>query len=89
MTCLIRKHIRCKPIFFANRTNFNHCETLVAEIVSFIGLVSNCAVLQYRAGSVHGSATAAASVVALGTPAAGLHPRPAREKGFPSNLLLD
>jgi hypothetical protein len=24
-----------------------------------------------------------------GTPAAGLHPRPAREKGFPSNLLLD
>jgi hypothetical protein len=26
---------------------------------------------------------------ALGTPAAGLHPRPAREKGFPSNLLLD
>jgi len=26
---------------------------------------------------------------ALGTPAAGLRPRPAREKGFPSNLLLD
>jgi len=26
---------------------------------------------------------------ALGTPAAGLCPRPAREKGFPSNLLLD
>jgi hypothetical protein len=26
---------------------------------------------------------------AQGTPAAGLHPRPAREKGFPSNLLLD
>jgi hypothetical protein len=25
---------------------------------------------------------------AQGTPAAGLHPRPAREKGFPSNLLL-
>jgi hypothetical protein len=25
---------------------------------------------------------------ALGTPAAGLRPRPAREKGFPSNLLL-
>jgi hypothetical protein len=24
-----------------------------------------------------------------GTPAAGLRPRPAREKGFPSNLLLD
>jgi hypothetical protein len=23
------------------------------------------------------------------TPAAGLRPRPAREKGFPSNLLLD
>ena len=26
---------------------------------------------------------------ALGTRAAGLRPRPAREKGFPSNLLLD
>ena len=26
---------------------------------------------------------------ALGTPAAGLRPRPVREKGFPSNLLLD
>jgi hypothetical protein len=26
---------------------------------------------------------------ALGMPAAGLRPRPAREKGFPSNLLLD
>ena len=25
---------------------------------------------------------------ALGTPAAGLCPRPAREKGFPSNLLV-
>ena len=32
---------------------------------------------------------AAARVGALGTPAAGLRPRPAREKGFPSNLLLD
>ena len=42
------------------------------------------------AGTVHGSATAAARVLgALGTPAAGLRPRPAREKGFPSNLLLD
>ena len=28
-------------------------------------------------------------VEALGTPAAGLCPRPAREKGFPSNLFLD
>jgi hypothetical protein len=26
---------------------------------------------------------------AQGTPAAGLRPRPAREKSFPSNLLLD
>jgi hypothetical protein len=25
----------------------------------------------------------------LGTPAAGLCPRPTREKGFPSNILLD
>ena len=51
------------------------------------------AVLQYprcysTAGTVH--VTAAARVLgALGTPAAGLRPRPAREKGFPSNLLLD
>jgi hypothetical protein len=28
-------------------------------------------------------------VEALGTPSAGLRPRPVREKGFPSNLLLD
>jgi hypothetical protein len=28
-------------------------------------------------------------VEALGTPAAGLRPRPAREMSFPSNLLLD
>jgi len=41
------------------------------------------------AGTVHGSATAAARVVgALGTPAAGLCPWPAREKGFSSNLFL-
>jgi len=40
-------------------------------------------------GTVHSSATAAARVVgALGTPAAGLCPWPAREKGFPSNLFL-
>jgi hypothetical protein len=26
---------------------------------------------------------------AQGTPTAGLRPRPAREKGFPSNILLD
>ena len=42
------------------------------------------------AGTVYGSATAAARVVgALGTPAAGLCPQPAREKGFPSNPSLD
>ena len=41
------------------------------------------------AGTVHSSATAAARVVgALGTPATGLCPWPAREKGFPSNLFL-
>jgi len=48
------------------------------------------ATLQYphcysTAGTVHG---AAARVGARGTPAAGLRPRPARGKGFPSNLLL-
>jgi len=53
------------------------------------------AALQYprcysTAGTVHEMRMAAARVVgALGTPAAGLCPRPAREKGFPSNLLLN
>jgi len=42
-----------------------------------------------HAGTVHSSATAASRVVgALGTPAAGLCPWPAREKRFPSNLFL-
>jgi hypothetical protein len=42
------------------------------------------------AGTVHVPMVAAARVVrARGTPAAGLRPRPEREKGFPSNLLLD
>jgi len=46
------------------------------------------------AGTVHEAAAARAreprlGLGALGTPAAGLHPRPAREKGFLSNLLLD
>jgi len=50
-------------------------------------------VLKYR-GTVHEAAAARArerrlGLGALGTPAAGLRPRPAREKGFPSNLLLD
>jgi hypothetical protein len=36
-----------------------------------------------------GREAAARAGGALGTPAAGLRPRPAREKGFPSNLLLD
>jgi hypothetical protein len=42
-------------------------------------------------GTVHVPMVAAAARVvrARGTPAAGLRPRPAREKGFPSNLLLD
>jgi len=45
-------------------------------------------------GTVHEAAAARArerrlGLGALGTPAAGLRPRPAREKGFPSNLLLD
>jgi hypothetical protein len=35
------------------------------------------------------AAAAARAARALGRPAAGLRPRPAREKGFPSNLLLD
>jgi hypothetical protein len=54
-------------------------------------------VLQYRGATVpavlftwRGLRGRAARVAeALGTPAAGLCPRPAREKGFPSNLLLD
>ena len=57
------------------------------------------AALQYprcnsTAGTVHGVAAARArerriGLGALGTPAAGLRPRPAREKGFPSNPSLD
>ena len=39
-------------------------------------------------GTVHEMASARV-VEALGTPAAGLCPRPAREKRFPSNLFLD
>ena len=39
------------------------------------------------AGTVHRAAARAAR--ALGRPAAGLRPRPVREKGFPSNLWLD
>jgi hypothetical protein len=45
---------------------------------------------RFTAGTVHVSMVAAARVVRTrGTPAAGLRPRPAREKGFPSSLLLD
>jgi hypothetical protein len=41
-------------------------------------------------GTVHFSVVAATWVRgAQGTPAAGLRPWPAREKGFHSNLLLD
>jgi len=60
---------------------------------------AGAAALQYprcyiTAGTVHEAAAARArerrlGLGALGTPAAGLRPRPAREKGFPSNLLLD
>jgi hypothetical protein len=44
------------------------------------------------AGTVHAEkAESGAARVggAQGTPAVGLHPRPVREKDFPSNLLLD
>jgi hypothetical protein len=42
------------------------------------------------AGTVRAPMVVAARVVrARGMPSAGLRPRPAREKGFPSNLLLD
>jgi hypothetical protein len=55
------------------------------------------AALQYpratvAVGTVHaGKVERGAARVAgsQGTPATGLRPRPAREKGFPSNLLLD
>jgi hypothetical protein len=63
-------------------------------------IVMNCVVaerysttvLQYprdcsRGGGLRGRAARVAE--ALGTPAAGLCPRPVREKGFPSSLLLD
>jgi hypothetical protein len=42
------------------------------------------------AGTVHVPMVATARVVRMWrTPAAGLRPRPAREKGFTSNILLD
>jgi hypothetical protein len=43
------------------------------------------------AGTVHAEKVERGAMVAgsRGTPAAGEAPRPAREKGFPSNLLLD
>jgi hypothetical protein len=48
------------------------------------------AVLQYPRVLFTPRVVAAARVGgAQGTPAAGLRPQPAREKGFPSNLLLD
>ena len=51
------------------------------------------AVLQYRGYCSRAAAARARErrlgLGALGTPAAGLRPRPAKEKGFPSNLLLD
>ena len=60
---------------------------------------TDAAALQYPwcysiAGTVHEAAAARVrerqlGLGALGTPAAGLRPRQAREKGFPSNLLLD
>jgi len=50
--------------------------------------------LQYLRGTVHRKRVARARERRLGfwapeTPAAGLRPRPARGKGFPSNLLFD
>jgi len=52
------------------------------------------AVIKYRAGTVHEMAAARArerrlGLGALGTPAAGLCPRPTRGKRVLSNLLLD
>jgi hypothetical protein len=46
--------------------------------------------LQYpRCYSSHKYCSCGEGVGSRGTPAAGLCPRPVREKGFPSNLLLD
>jgi hypothetical protein len=48
------------------------------------------ALLQYPRVLFTSRVVAAARVGGTqGTPAAGLRPRPAREKSFPSNLLLD
>ena len=51
------------------------------------------AVLQYRGNCPQDGAARARErrlgLGALGTPAAGLRPRPAKEKGFPSNILFD
>jgi len=57
------------------------CRATVPAVLRFHGY---CSRDEGREGE-----RAAARVGALGTPAAGLRPRPARGKRFPSNLLLD
>jgi hypothetical protein len=55
------------------------------RVVSYSTAVLQCPRVLFTLGVV-----AAARVGGMqGKPVAGLRPRPAREKGFPSNLLLD
>jgi hypothetical protein len=72
--------------------SFDRLWTLHSVMNCVVAERYSTAVLQYpwycsRGGGLRGRAARVAE--ALGTPAAGLRPRPAREKGFPSNLLLD
>jgi hypothetical protein len=80
--------------FFSSSLNdwWSLYDTAVVVMNCVVAERYSTAVLQYprycsRGGGLRGRAARVAE--ALGTLAAGLRPRPAREKGFPSNLLLD
>jgi hypothetical protein len=73
------------------------CEVKVIGVLEADSWKIRAVALQYpratvAAGTVHAEKVERGAdrvVGSQGTPAAGLRPRPAREKGFPSNLLLD
>jgi hypothetical protein len=73
------------------------CDARGSELRGFGDDLRKLGLLRYStrgatgpAGTVHAQVVAAARVGGVpATPAAGLRPRPAREKGFPSNLFLD
>jgi hypothetical protein len=88
-----------QPCFAADAMDWIETEAIRYQIV--MNCNGGCA-LQYHSATVPRGAVPRGAVRvekvergatriagSRGTPAAGLRPRPAREKGFPSNLLLD